>query len=212
MSILRTHFDRSYFENAAHKESLNSQRNRNRLRELFGHKREGKLLEVGCGKGGFLRLAAERFDVRGIDISSYAVGAIKHVFGDRVRTADVEKKALPSAYYDVVAAFNVLEHLRGPRKVVRKIYDSLTDDGILIGSVPNNCALVGRVATALMNLFDRTHRSTYPTARWRALFQEVGFREVHLFGEITLGRNASLFVKHRPWRYVSFNLMFLCRK
>lgn len=208
MSVIRRRFDRRYFESIAYRETPDSQRNRNRLQEVLSHKKEGKLLEVGCGKGGFLRLAARNFDVRGIDISAYAIASIKPIFGDKVRRENVENGSFPSAHYDVIAAFNVLEHLGNPGLVIDKVYDSLTDGGVFIGSVPNNSAVIGRIFTGLTNLLDRTHCYTYPPRYWRALFERSGFREIDFFGEITLGRNLSMLIKNSLWKYVSFNLMF----
>jgi SAM-dependent methyltransferase len=182
------------------------------LHELSRYREGGKLLEIGCGKGGFLQLAARDYDVSGIDISEYAVNTIGPTLGDRVRRVDVEDIRFPSVHYDVVAAFNVLEHLEHPASVVAKIYNSLKDGGILIGSVPNNSAFVGSAFTGLTNLLDSTHCSTYAPDYWRAVLEEAGFRETVFFGEVTLGRNLSLFVKSSMWKYVSFNLMFTGEK
>jgi SAM-dependent methyltransferase len=212
MGILRKQFDRSYFEGIGHRELANSQRNRSRLRELSCYREGGKLLEIGCGKGGFLELAARDYDVSGIDISEYAVNTIQPTLGDRVRRVDVEDVGFPSAHYDVVAAFNILEHLEHPASVIAKIYNSLRDGGILIGSVPNNSAVIGSVFTGLTNLLDSTHCSTYAPDYWRTVFEEAGFRETIFFGEVTLGRNSSLFVKSSMWKHVSFNLMFIGEK
>ena len=212
MGIARRQFDRSYFEGVGHRELANSQRNRNRLHELSCYREGGKLLEIGCGKGGFLELAARDYDVSGIDISEYAVNTMKPTLGDRVRRVDVKDVRFPSAHYDVVAAFNVLEHLEHPASVVVKIHNSLKGGGILIGSVPNNSAFVGSVFTGLTNLLDSTHCSTYAPDYWRAVLEEARFRRLVFFGEVTLGRNSSLFVKSSMWKYVSFNLMFVGEK
>lgn len=212
MGIVRRQFDRNYFEGIGHRELANSQRNRNRLHEVSRYRIGGKLLEIGCGQGGFLELAARDYDVSGMDISEYAVNTIKPTLGDRVRRVDVKDAGFPSAHYDVVAAFNVLEHLEHPASVVAKIDTSLRDGGILIGSVPNNSAFVGSVFTGLTNLLDSTHCSTYAPGYWRAAFREAGFRELTLFGEVTPGRNFSLFVRTNMWRHVLFNLMFVGEK
>jgi len=86
------------------------------------------------------------------------------------------------------------------------------EDGILIGSVPNNFGIIGGLVTALSNIFDKTHCSTYSPNIWYEYFTEVGFSEVSFFGEVTLGRNRSFYVKRKFWKFVSFNLMFVCER
>lgn len=212
MNFVKKQYNKDYYENIVYREAPNSQRNRNRLGEILTHKKGGKLLEIGCGKGEFLKLAKRHFDVAGIDISQYTIDCIKHSFGAKVKRGNIEAEELISDYHDVIAIFNVLEHLRRPGIVIDKIYHSLTKGGIVIGSVPNNSTLIGRVHTALANCFDKTHCSTYPPHRWRALFRETGFEGIHFFGEVMLGRNFSLYIRNRFWQYLSFNLIFLCEK
>lgn len=212
MNIMRERYNKDYFESLAYKQVPNSQRSRNHLHEVLAHKKEGKLLEIGCGKGGFLKLAAEYFDVEGLDISKHAVNFLKRTFGPKVRRGDIKNESLPSDYYDVIVIFNVLEHLKSPELTISRIYDSLTKGGITLGSVPNNSGLIGRALTAVTNVVDKTHCSTYSPPRWRTLFEESGFRKVHLFGEVMLTRNLNAFIKNRFWPYLSFNLMFLCVK
>jgi 2-polyprenyl-3-methyl-5-hydroxy-6-metoxy-1,4-benzoquinol methylase len=208
----RKQYDRDYYETLVYRGIPHSQRNRNRLQEILAHKQGGKLLEIGCGKGEFLKLAEGYFDVEGMDISKHAIASLKCFFGEKVTGGNVEEKNLASDHYDVIVAFNVLEHLKQPNKVVGKIYHGLTKGGIAIGSVPHNSGLIGRVHTAITNLFDRTHCSTYPPHHWRASFRETGFRKIHFLGEVMLGRNFSIYIRNRFWRHVSFNLMFLCQK
>lgn len=169
-------------------------------------------MEIGCGKGEFLKLARRHFYVEGIDISECAIISIKRLFGERVKRKNIEEEELASDKYDVIAVFNVLEHLGRPGAVIVKIHHSLTDGGIVIGSVPLNSGLMGRVHTACTNLLDRTHCSTYPPHRWCALFRNSGFEKIHFFGEVMLGRNLGLYTKGRLWRYWSLNLMFVCEK
>lgn len=212
MNIIKKQFDENYFENIGYREVPNSRRNRNRLYEILNHKNEGKLLEVGCGNGGFLELAAKHFDVEGMDISKYAIDSIKQTFGDKVRIADIENTKLPPDHYDVIVILNVLEHLKKPGKVIDKIFYSLKKTGIVVGSVPHNYGFVGRLHTSFTNFIDKTHVSTYPPDHWQALFKQAGFKNLSFFGEIMLGRNLNKYIQNRYWRHISFNLIFLCEK
>jgi 2-polyprenyl-3-methyl-5-hydroxy-6-metoxy-1,4-benzoquinol methylase len=212
MHIIRHDFENGYHDRILTRERPNSQRNRKRLRQLLLQKTGGRLLEIGCGKGGFLSLAEQHFDVEGMDISQSVINRIKPHFGSRVNVYNIEQQPLPSGEFDVVAVFNVLEHLRQPGQVVDKLFRSLANGGILFGSVPNNFGLVGGLSTRLSNFFDRTHIATFSPAAWNRIFHQAGFSKIRFFGEITIGPNVSQYCQGRLWPYLSFNLMFLCSK
>lgn len=212
MKLIKRQYEKEYYDNPIYRESENSQRNQSRLTVLREHQPSGRLLEIGFGQGGFLRLAEAFFDVEGMDVSSDAVNAIRPYFGSRVSVVNVEQRPLPRCRYDAIAVFNILEHLRRPHKVIDKLSAALNPGGVLIGSVPNNQSLVGSVATLLTNFFDRTHVSTFKPEVWRRLFEHAGFRQIILFGEVTIGRNHCKYLRGSIWRHLSFNLMFICKK
>lgn len=205
-------FDAGYYRQVLYREIPNSPRNRRRLAEVLRHRVGGRLLEVGCAEGGFLSLAASHFDVEGIDVSAYAVRAVQERYGLRAAVADIEKDRLERGPYDVIVAFNVLEHLADPTAAVARLFDALKAGGLMIGSVPNNGGLMGRPATFIANRLDRTHRSTFPPAAWRARFEAAGFAPIRFFGELNLGRNRNLFIRRPAWKQAAFALVFVCEK
>lgn len=211
MSIVRRSYDDHYFDNALHKTTPNSQRNRMRLNLARLFNRQGRLLEIGPGTGEFLELASQHYDVEGIEISPHALNHVTPGLRKSIKLGNIEDTPLPAARYDVIAAFNVLEHLERPSPVLEKVNQSLTPRGCLIGSVPCNAGPVGQSATKVVNFFDRTHRSTFEPERWQALFRQAGFSSIRLFGEIPVGPRFSFFVQKPVWRYISPNLMFACR-
>jgi 2-polyprenyl-3-methyl-5-hydroxy-6-metoxy-1,4-benzoquinol methylase len=211
MRLIQTDYEEGYHEGPLYREPPESQRNRGRLALLREYLSGGSLLEIGCGMGGFLRLAEKHFAVEGIDISRHAVNRIKRYFGQRVWQSDIEVQSLSRAY-NVITVFNVLEHMHRPAAVIEKLYNALENGGVLIGSVPNNFGLVGSVSTRAGNYFDRTHVSTFPPEVWRGLFERVGFGTPEFFGEVTITRAHALYLRGRFWPWLSFNLMFVCRK
>jgi 2-polyprenyl-3-methyl-5-hydroxy-6-metoxy-1,4-benzoquinol methylase len=213
MKLIKRSYDDGYFNQIGYRESENSQRNQARLALVLEHCPDGgRLLEIGCGQGGFLRLAESHFDVTGVDVSHQAVKALRPHFGERVSTLNIEQRPLTLSGFQVVAAFNILEHLRQPEKAVRKLAAALEPGGVLVGSVPNNSGAAGRVVTQLGNFFDRTHVSTFTPPTWRRIFEHAGFSRVDFFGEVTLGRNRCAYIRRPLWPQVSFNLMFVCQK
>jgi len=211
MNVIRKNYSRDYFSNSF-KVKFDSDRNKRRLREIIMRKSGGRLIEIGCGKGGFVKLAGNYFNTEGVDVSEYAVDFAREYTGKRIKLSDVQKEGLRRKSYDVVAAFNVLEHLDETEKVVRKIHESLKNEGVLIGSVPNNFGIVGGINTKLTNFFDRTHKFTPSPKRWFRILKKAGFKKIKFFGEITFTKNNAMYLKTNFWKYLSFNLIFICSK
>ncbi|MFQ5944273.1 MAG: class I SAM-dependent methyltransferase [Anaerolineales bacterium] len=212
MAIIRKRYDSDYFENPLTAQTYDSLRNRTRLKVLLARKRRGSLLEIGFGNGDFLRAAAQHYDVRGIDISEYAVSKIDDSLASKVCRFDVESDRPLPGHNDVIVAFNVFEHLEQPERVIRKAFEGLREGGLLIGSVPLKGGLLGRLHTAATNFFDRTHSSTYSPNQWRRIFHGAGFARLRFFGEVLIGSRISFYLERSCWRYLSFNLMFDCEK
>jgi SAM-dependent methyltransferase len=205
MKLIRRRYDETYYR--AKPSGAPSPRQRHRLRELLAYKSGGELLEVGFGRGELLELAQSHFGVSGIELSAYAVRRLRPRFGDRIRQGDIARDPLPAGQYDLIAAFNVLEHLSYPAQAIANLYQGLKAGGVLIGSVPNNSTPVGQLYTALTNLLDRTHCSTLPPARWRALLSAGGFDHIALYGEVMLGEWWCSYLRGPHWPYFSFNMI-----
>lgn len=215
MSFNFHHFKRSYnqdyFDNVFYREQSHSHRNLKRLKLIQQHKSSGTLLEIGCGQGFLLHELQPYFQVEGIEVSAYAAEYAKSHFDLNVSQLDVQSSKLKRNRYDCVVAFNILEHLADPQTVVQTIHQSLKKDGVFIGSVPNNFGLLGSTVTAITNIVDKTHCSTYPPAVWQTMFVDAGFTSVLFFGENPVGRNRAYYNNHTLWPHTSLNLMFVCR-
>jgi SAM-dependent methyltransferase len=211
MPLRRQQYDSSYFKSNLFRGRADSPRNLKRLAEVLHYKASGRLLEIGCGTGEFLALAAGHFNVEGVDVAADALEHVPPSLRSQVRQADIQHTALPAGRFDVVVAFNTLEHLPEPQLGVDNIFRALAPGGVLVGSVPLNAGPVGTVHTAITNVFDQTHCSTLPPDQWREVFQRGGFRDVRFFGELQMGPNRCWYIRNATWRYVSPNLMFVGR-
>lgn len=98
----------------------------------------GRLLDVGCAYGFFLKRASKTFKVYGIDVSEHAVGCCRASGMRTVNVHDVEHPfPFPRGLFDVVTCFEVIEHLNYPELLVDNIWASLKKGGILFFSAPN---------------------------------------------------------------------------
>jgi 2-polyprenyl-3-methyl-5-hydroxy-6-metoxy-1,4-benzoquinol methylase len=97
----------------------------------------GRLLEVGCGRGDFIRVAAERFEVWGIEPNpALARDAAQRntVFEGLVDDAPDDQEW---TQFDVVVAFHVLEHVESPTRFVRSLARRLKPGGLLVLETPD---------------------------------------------------------------------------
>jgi 2-polyprenyl-3-methyl-5-hydroxy-6-metoxy-1,4-benzoquinol methylase len=97
----------------------------------------GRLLDVGCGTGGFLAAARERgWAVAGVDLIPSAV-EVARGRGLDVRTGRLEDSGNPQAAWDVVSALHVLEHVPDALTFLRTLARWVRPGGRVVVESPN---------------------------------------------------------------------------
>jgi 2-polyprenyl-3-methyl-5-hydroxy-6-metoxy-1,4-benzoquinol methylase len=138
----------------------------------FG-KINSKLLDVGCAYGLFLKEAQKTFHVTGSDISEYAVEIAKsrlpHVKFYCTGIVDVPE----SETYEIVTAFDVLEHVPCLNEALSKIKLLLKSNGLLVITVPVYDTLIGKVVERLDK--DPTHIHKNSRYWWLDILKSNGF-------------------------------------
>lgn len=108
------------------------------LLNRFGLKGK-KILEVGCGRGEFLRIWKD-YVVRAVGIE-YDKELVLKARQDGLEVykayADNAETELPEAPFDAFVQFNFLEHQPYPNDMLQCIYNNLTDDGVGLVTVPS---------------------------------------------------------------------------
>ena len=109
-----------------------------RILERVSHGKRGKLLDVGCGYGHFLKLAKEKsWKVTGQDISRKACEYAKYKLGVKVYHDYLENIRFPDSFFDIITMLNVLEHTGDPFSLLTEGKRILNPSGILLVRVPN---------------------------------------------------------------------------
>ncbi len=190
---------------------------------LFGDKRgkflktrigrSRRILDIGCRDGELTRYYAEHNEVLGLDIDEHALQRATDKLGIKIQALDLNGDwvGVPTSYFDVAVAAEVLEHLYNPDIVLKKIVATLSSDGILLGSVPNAFSLANRARLfrgqkAGTPLSDPTHINHFSRPELQSLL-EKHFSEVRIY---PLGRLAWL-DRVYPGMF-SFGLLFEARR
>jgi SAM-dependent methyltransferase len=128
-----------------------------------------RVLDVGCGYGGFARALPGRTYV-GIDTAGHpaeapAPGAVI------LKRSLAEHFADGAAPYDVVAAFHVLEHVADPRSFLRELAAAVRPGGLLIVAAPLHRSPLSEIPALPTNM--PPHHLTF----WTPAALERGVRE-----------------------------------
>jgi 2-polyprenyl-3-methyl-5-hydroxy-6-metoxy-1,4-benzoquinol methylase len=95
-----------------------------------------RLLDIGCGDGSLLKVAAED----GWDISGSEVSEVKLIANEKevpIYTGQLDALQVPENSFDLVTSFHVIEHLIDPMALLRLASRVLKPGGIVFLETPN---------------------------------------------------------------------------
>jgi len=135
-----------------------------------------RVLDVGCGRGVLLREIAERgFEAHGVEANAAAAAGADPRAEIRIapRLADA---GYPTAFFDEVVIWHVLEHLREPRRTLEEVRRILRPAGRLVVAVPNFSSAQSRWAgSAWFHLDLPRHLFHFPLSALVKLLEQTGF-------------------------------------
>lgn len=132
------------------------------------------ILEIGCGSGGNLKLLSGYGRVSAIEVDD---AARKRAEGRGI--AQIEKGYLPDSLpfdnkmFDIIAAFDVIEHVENDLKSIQAIHARLKPQGLVILTVP-----------AYKRLWSRHdelshHKRRYRSAEILSILETAGFKVLY---------------------------------
>jgi len=97
-----------------------------------------KMLDIGCGKGRFLKVAKDfGWDVEGVELAKSACRYAKEKFGIDIKNKELKEASYLRDYFDVVTMWNVLDHLTDSLDTLNEIRRILKPGGLLVIRIPN---------------------------------------------------------------------------
>lgn len=140
----------------------------------------GSILDIGCGSGEFLkRVAGKAPTVRGLETSSFGFSEAKKA-GLDVRQETIQEHAKSTqASYDIVTAFQVLEHIHDVGDFLRSMASVVAPNGMLVIAVPNNGGFVGLQDDLPLN-FPPHHMGLWRAESLAALAPTLGLQMITL--------------------------------
>lgn len=147
--------------------------------------RARRVLDVGCGRGDFLRhwaQSAQGMDLHGIDFSDNPPQPGIHIAKGDFFT---ERFAAP---FDVVTNFMVIEHVADPAGFVRRLAEVTVADGLIFINTINEQSMLYRLARCARwfgmsgpfnRLYSRHHLNHFNVASLRSLVEANGLTLIH---------------------------------
>lgn len=111
-----------------------------------------QLLDIGCGMGAFLQVAQNwQYNVKGVEISPYAANYCRNELKLDVHCGALHTAGYPENFFDVITAFDVLEHLGKVEGMLSTVKNILKTQGRFILLVPNYQSMVFQLDRFIRN-------------------------------------------------------------
>jgi SAM-dependent methyltransferase len=141
-----------------------------------------RLVDVGCGSGIFLarlRRAGWTGELRGVEPNPSVAAATSKRLSIHVDVATAESVELEPNAYGAIVLRHVIEHVREPRVVLRRLLTALAPGGILYLPTPDARALGASIFGGYWPGYDPPrHLYVFSSAGVRAMVAAVGYELV----------------------------------
>jgi len=174
-----------------HPESYYRQSARERLSWIQKFRRRGRILEVGCGDGAFVKAALSAgFEVEAVEPCEARANNVERRYRVPVERSMIEHAQLRENAYDIVTHVDLLSHFADPIAALGAMRRGLSPSGLMIFEV----GLFGGLAK---RWYPFTGRPNFPTHLWffnvaavDAVLERAGLRrraiEIHSIGLSTI--------------------------
>ncbi len=145
------------------------------------YRQTNRVLDLGCGAGALLEAARSHgWHARGLDVSSHAAKHVREL-GFEVFEGELNAARFPSAYFDVVTAAELIEHIFEPRVLVQEVARILRPGGLFWLTTPHARGLSARLLGLKWQcIWPPEHLQLFSISGLKALLRDAGFRNVRV--------------------------------
>lgn len=177
---------------------------RNRLNKILSYRNAGDLLDIGCGYGFFLELAKPYYSVQGVERNR----KLSHKVSQRLSLPIYGGDFLESAFhkqYDILTAFDVVEHIPRPDLFIQKCYKINKDKGLLFIETGDIEALLPKIQGKKWRLINPPEHLNYFSVKTLSLLLESCGYEVVFVDRVCFWRS----IKQIVFRTFHINPKFI---
>lgn len=171
------HEDLKHFEPYIAQIPVHREYFRKKIQEINKH---GTLLDIGCAMGILLEEANKvGFRAQGIDISKDAVAYCNK------KGLDVSQTWPKNKRFDVVTAFEIIEHERDPLGMMMRVHTLLKNNGIAVLTTPNHSSFWRKIMGKWwVGYHHPEHVTFWDTQSLGFLMKKSGFKHIEVKHDI----------------------------
>ena len=146
-------------------------------------RRRGRIMEIGCGSGFFLEHALDEGfeEAWGVEPSVAAVERASPRVRDRIRIGLYDRTTFAADQFDVICAFQILDHAPDPAGMLRACHEHLRSGGVALFINHDAGAPSARLLGELSPIVDVEHTVLFDQRTMRKMFERAGFRVHEVF-------------------------------
>lgn len=156
-----------------------------RLKIIEDYNVPGKLnADIGCSTGSFMEAALDfGYKVTGYELSEKAISLSPDFIKPNIIQADVNEhldgKLLK---YDLVTAYDILEHMQNPKLFLFNLKQALSSGGVLAISTPDTSHFLRKIMRSSWPMLQpMQHTVLFSKTGLSVLLEDLGFCEVKVF-------------------------------
>ncbi len=140
-------------------------------------KKKGRLLEIGCGNGFFLKAALDLGfeDVCGVEPGRDAVSKAHPSVKDKIINDTFSAEIFDEKSFDLICVFQVMDHLLDPSEFLSDIHKILKDDGVILLINHNVRFILTRLLGSKSPMFDIEHIYLFDKLTIRKILEKNNF-------------------------------------
>lgn len=152
-------------------------KNNKHIVDFLKKSQPGKIIDIGCGLGWFLSTLNSNWDKHGVDISEFAAkNASKYCKAKKIDIEQFLVKNKKKSKFDYIIFSHVIEHLKDPIFVLKKLKLLLTKKGTLLLETPDFDSAAYRLFRNKFRLLhDPTHVSLFTLESMTRALRDSGY-------------------------------------